>query len=761
VNFIEAPQIDLKKLGYTTTEVYCNLFEIVLKKEIKLYQYPYKVANIESGDTLIRSKLFNSVAGTLKSIYGEFFVSGDLFYSMKPIEESKTFSVTLYHGGKTEYNIEINKFIQVRTIKQEDVQKDQLAKQIIEMIIRDILKANPKVEFYKDIFVLEGEKIIYDEYEPLMFCPGFLTSFVETKEGNFLNVALKNKIYQTQTLYDYVTDNNYTRKEISDYLQGRTFRVTYSKKKYKIFEICFDKNPQNTNINYDGKTHKLYEYYRDVKKLPINHLNQPLIKIKNSNAYFIPEFCTLTGLEEEWTQDKNFMDLITKKTKLEPNERVTKTNEFMKLLKEDASENNIFKEKIKNYGLEIKPMKKLFKAYHMKEPKLITGDDEEISVKEKFFDVYEKSEMLNWACFFEEKNKNAADDLYKALVKASKSYGLTVGKPNMVKVKNNYNEDWKTKVNKMKYDFVVFIINNDQIYGQIKKHSICENGYISQVVKASTIFKKKSLLSICSKILLQINAKLGGMSYVLSLKDPLIQKMNLMVIGATSSHVKGHGTGVAMVATINESFTKFYNEKQIIKEQNNKEVLEYKVIGEFIESAFSAYKKENNNKVPKGIIIYRQGVSLQQKELLDTEVSLIDDCCKTKGLKYYYILVNTKTNYKFFEKEKKTKNYMNPESGLLVMDSVTNKNFFEFYIQPQKVTQGSATPTCFHVAFGNLEIPEVIPKFTYDLCYIYSNWQGPVRIPNVLKAAEKLSKLTSKYNLDKLNDKLKIGQAYL
>ena len=77
------------------------------------------------------------------------------------------------------------------------------------------------------------------------------------------------------------------------------------------------------------------------------------------------------------------------------------------------------------------------------------------------------------------------------------------------------------------------------------------------------------------------------------------------------------------------------------------------------------------------------------------------------------------------------------------------------------MTEGSATPSCFHVAYGNLEFPEIIPKFTFDLCHLYSNWQGTVRIPNVIKAAEKLSKMTAKYTHKELNEDLKYGQAYL
>ena len=263
-------------------------------------------------------------------------------------------------------------------------------------------------------------------------------------------------------------------------------------------------------------------------------------------------------------------------------------------------------------------------------------------------------------------------------------------------------------------------------------------------------------MSVCSKILLQLNAKLGGVSYKVSF-DKSVEDRKLMVVGVDSSHIRGKRTGVAMVATLNNSFTEFYNKEEIIKEENNKEQLQY-CVSSFIEEAITAYNNKNKE-LPKGIIIYRQGVSLQQKEFLKTEIGQIDMTCKTKNVLYYYILVNTKTTFKFFEKS--NKGYSNPGSGLLIIDGVTNRNFFEFYIQPQEVTQGSATPTCFHVAFGNLDFPEIIPKFTFDLCHIYSNWQGTVRIPNVIKAAEKLSKMTAKYTLDVLNPNLRIGQSYL
>ena len=288
----------------------------------------------------------------------------------------------------------------------------------------------------------------------------------------------------------------------------------------------------------------------------------------------------------------------------------------------------------------------------------------------------------------------------------------------------------------------------------MKWHSLCEKGYISQVVRSSTI-GKKGLMSICSQILLQMNSKLGGIPYIIKF-DKTINERKLIVVGVDSSHIQGKRTGVGMVSTIDKDFSSFYNKEQIIKEENKKELTF--CVSSFLEEAIQEYKKQNKDD-PKGIIIYRQGVSLQQKEKLKEEIKQIDSVCKTKNVLYYYILVNTKTNYKIFHIE--DGEYYNPYSGLLVLEGITNRNYFEFYIQPQEVKEGSSTPTCFHVAFGNLDFPEIIPKFTFDLCHIYSNWKGAVRVPHVLKAAEKLSKMTAKYTKEELNPKLKHGQSYL
>ena len=782
INFLPKPKISPKSLKYinNSQKVYANLYQIKILKVLNIYQYPFTVVpEIAPGDTRIRNYLFKNCS-QIKQIYGECLISGDSLFGIKKVDEPKIVkSFVSIKGKKEDYTLTFQKVATERTIRQEDIQRDPLTKQFIELLIKDILYSNPKLEFYKGFFVINTDKkTIETDKISINFYPGFTTSFMETDSGNYLNVTLKNKIIQSDTVLDYLSSYKYENKSnqnfIKEQLIGRGFKVSYAKRNYHIDDILFDRSPKTQTFISNGKTLKLSDYYEKEYKIKIKNVNQPLILVRKKdnngdvkNLFFIPELCYLSGLEDEDTKNGQFMKELAKLTKLEPNERIQKTNEFIKLLEDSTKDKNhpeklSAKEKSELYGIKVEPLNELFTAYYMKETKLLGGNKKEVHSNDRTFPVLEKKNMTNWICFYEKSNYDDAENLFNTLSKASKAYGLKINEPEWIEMPNKSKaKDWTETADEYfnkdenKYDFAIFLLGkNDFIYPQLKKHSLCTNGYVSQVIKTRSI-QKKGAMSVCSKILLQINAKLGGISYK-AIVDKEIKDRKLMVIGVDSSHISGKRTGVAMVATINDSFTDFYNKEEIIEEKKRQQ-LQF-CISSFIEESIVVYNKENKN-YPKGIVIYRQGVSLQQKEFLKNEIQQIDQVCKTKNLLYYYILVNTKTTFKFFEKTKNV--YTNPGSGLLVIDGVTNRNFFEFYIQPQEVTQGSATPTCFHVAYGNLDIPEMIPKFTFDLCHIYSNWQGIVRIPNVIKAAEKLSKMTAKYKLESLNDELKLGQAYL
>ena len=786
IQYVTKPKIKGDKLPYVYNdkEIYVNLFQILIKKPLQLYQYPYQISpEVDANDFRIRNKIFKYCGigekkgerKKLRDFYGECFISGDSLYGMKEVKESKIFTCKLYLDGETPYTITFQPKANARTINQNNLETDPLSKQFIEILIRDILHGNPHLDFYKGLFVLKNQKkVINGKYGSVNFYPGYTTSFMETEGGNYLNVTLKNKIISTETILEFLEENKYKDKKnhekIRDQLIGRSFKVTYAKKNYIIDDILFDRNTKNQDFMFERERITLDKYYEKKHKIKIKEPSQPLLVVKRKDAqgedvnlYFVPELCNLAGLDDEFLKDREFMKKLADYTKLTPADRIKKTNEFLNLLVEkdkDPNNNNKLsaKEKSELYGIEVKALDKLHKAYYMKETELVGGNKKRVSPKDKIFDVLSKKDMTKWLCLYRKSNYDDAGYLVESLKKASRGYGLAVEDPEWVEMGDRDSaQDWIAAVEESltdEYKFVVFLLDrNDYIYKNLKVHSLCHNGYVSQVIKVNSL--KKNAMSVCSKILLQINAKLSGVSYMAKL-DEEIKKRKLMIIGVDSSHIKGKRTGVAMVATINTSFTNFYNKETIIHE-DKKEQLQF-CISAFIKEALSQYQ-QLNKKLPGGIIIYRQGVSLQQKEFLKSEVTNIEKVCEENKVLYYYILVNTKTTYKFFEKN--NNKFSNPGEGLLVLDGITNRNFFEFYIQPQLVTGGSATPSCFHVAYGNLDFPEIVPKLTFDLCHLYSNWQGTVRVPHVLKSAEKLSKMTAKYTLGELNDSLKIGQSYL
>ena len=778
ITFLSKPEIDYGKLSFITEikDIYVNLFEFYIKKDLKLYKYPFYITpEIDISMTKMKQNIINKCLLNIKQTYGLFVISGDAIYSMKKIDTINNFKSVIYSKGRYEYLIQMQKYSNEIILKKEDSQKDNLTKQFIEILVKDILLSNPKLEFDKGVFILKTDKkVIETERVSINYYRGFTTRFVETEKGNYINVSLKNKIESTQNILEYLQKRNYRNQnnqyDIKNKLEGRLFY--FEKKKYKIDEILFDRNPKNQTIYVDGKNISILEYYSKKYNFNIKDFNQPLIlNIKNGpqgkklNSYYIPELCTFSGLDEQEQQDGFFMKELSKTTKIDPMTRIELTNKFLEFLKDpDKIDNSQLsaKEKSDLYGIEVKLPKEPFRGYLMKETKLIAGNNKKMNVRDKMFPVLNKKDMTSWICFYEKSNYNDADTLFKCLSKASKAFDIDIAEPEWIEMNNNSTaKNWKDtaddyfqKNQKSQYDFAIFLLGkNTKIYNELKKHSLYNNGYVSQIVKAKSL-KSKGMMSTCSKILLQINAKLGGVSYKTIIDKP-IKDRKIMVVGVDSSHFNKR-TGIAMVSTIDDSFADFYNKEQIIEEEKIEQI--QFCVSSFIEEAIPEYEKKNGEK-PKNIIIYRQGVSDNIKDALKVEIYQIEQVCKNHSILFYYILVNTKTTFKFFQKS--GDNYCNPSAGLLVADEVTSRNKFEFYIQPQQVTGGSATPTRFHVAYGNMDFPEIIPKFTYDLCHIYSNWQGTVRIPNVIKAAEKLSKMTVKNTKKELNVNLSKGQSYL
>ena len=287
--FLSKPELDLQKMNYLTEkkELYVNLFEFRTTKEIKLYKYPIIIRpEIDVNASKLMQTVLKAISKDVYDKYGVYTISGDTLLSMKKIENKHTFIAKIYMKGKFIYTVEIQNYSKVKTINDEDIKKDNLTKQLIEILIKDILKSNPNLDFEKGLFVLKGNKTkIESEKVSINYYPGFITKFIETEKGDFINVSLKNKIESTDNILDYLKKRKYWDKynqdKISKDLIGRLFY--FGKGKKRIDEILFDRNPTNQTTFIDGKNISIKDFYLQKFSIEIKNLEQPLILTKKKD----------------------------------------------------------------------------------------------------------------------------------------------------------------------------------------------------------------------------------------------------------------------------------------------------------------------------------------------------------------------------------------------------------------------------------------------------------------------------------------------
>ena len=172
----------------------------------------------------------------------------------------------------------------------------------------------------------------------------------------------------------------------------------------------------------------------------------------------------------------------------------------MKLLvdpKKKSDDQLSAKEKSESYGIEVTALDKLHKAYNIKETILLGNNKKQITFKDKQFDVISKKDMTKWICLYRKSNFDDADYLYKTLNTASRGYKLAISEPEWVEMGDRDSvQDWVEAANdymkgKTEYKFALFLLDrNDWIYKQLKIHSLCRQGYVSQVVKVNSLKKK-------------------------------------------------------------------------------------------------------------------------------------------------------------------------------------------------------------------------------------------------------------------------------
>jgi aubergine-like protein len=171
-------------------------------------------------------------------------------------------------------------------------------------------------------------------------------------------------------------------------------------------------------------------------------------------------------------------------------------------------------------------------------------------------------------------------------------------------------------------DFAIYIINGpkngSRTYKAIKSFLINSAPIPSQVINSKTLGSKRNLRSIINKILIQINAKAGGIPWVVD-EMPFNDKPTMVM--AVNTLLKGKmKQSISMMATVNKKFSKYWSSVKHVEMGDEKDVFT-----KMVTEALKDFTKTNGI-IPARMIVYREGVGgLKNNPTIKMEVGALQE----------------------------------------------------------------------------------------------------------------------------------------
>ena len=634
---------------------------------------------------------------------------------------------------------------------------------------------------------------------------GFFTSAQITEIGLFLLVLNMNKYTSGKTMYEKIyqimeegrhhhRNQDEIKQRIEDYIEEhRTVLTIYgSIRAYRIESIDFEKNPMNTSFNIktqEGmKTVTIYNYYQQQYRQTIKHKDQPLLiaerKVKDKKLlkneedknkiedliYLVPELVLITGIENEAGSKSRRQDIISK-TKTSPNQRMNEINKIHDLMNNDTPKQfkkngelistKSSKQLADEWGINLGENLSL-EGRVLNQPKLIFNNKPVIPknglfrteeaydgvsfTRDNFMYIYNRKDRADFRSIINNLFSKARMKRIKINVRPDELYSYGFNKA--------YNwEDIKYELRKINFNpklrmVMVFLDNNlEHYYNQLKEYLTNTIKVDSQFCQTRRLTDPKRAGSIMFNIVEQINIKMGGINFYIDTNN-LIKDKVYLIIGLESKKVGKDSIDYVLTFAYNQRLSRTHTIPRTCK--NNAEEIS-KTLNELLDEAIKGLQKLGHAPhPPEYIIIYRQGGNhLQNVKTSQLEIPIFLGNINQKKEKFesfrkyntklIYICCNLKGDLKFFEESKN--GYSNPPSGLCIDERIVESGKYEFYLQPQFVNQGTATPCHYEVLYqdideknpeNNMSIEE-LENLSFQLSFYYWTWSGAVRVPGVLR----------------------------
>ena len=246
-----------------------------------------------------------------------------------------------------------------------------------------------------------------------------------------------------------------------------------------------------------------------------------------------------------------------------------------------------------------------------------------------------------------------------------------------------------------------------------------------------------------ANIALKINLKLRGISHKLQNREAIgpIAKGSTMVVGIDVTHPSPGSNNnapsiFAIVASTDEHLLQWPAALGVQRKSREEVISDTSKLGPMFQSRLIRWR-ENNNKLPENIIVYRDGVSgSEYKDVLDKELKALKEACTSqysatetgKGLpRFTFIVVAKRIHTRFYPTSHSQRDSKgNAKCGTVVDRGITQARTWDFFLQSHSVVSkgGTARPTHYVVLHDEVFVDDpnrvnLLQQITYNMCYLY------------------------------------------
>jgi aubergine len=515
--------------------------------------------------------------------------------------------------------------------------------QVMNEFIRATMRSSPDLNLQLiDNDHFDASRIIRHDQHRLNILPGYKTGIKKYENDNLICVRQISKIVRDTKILDLINSHRNNRDLI-----GKVVVTSYNNKKYKIASVDNSKTPLSTFDKKDGTKISYKDYYQQVYQVRITDLRQPILvakptakdaRGKRNNTDLIPELCRETDLDDSERKNVELMRSIADSTRKTPAELydfikdfhrklligssskfeqsgMELGNELVELNARDISDNIIMRDK----------KTKLLKKFSSN-----AGDWSE-NVKNSAF--YKNVSLKRWYLLCPEGLEEHVQGFLHSFSKPVIEFGDVFETPREIIYYKFIADDVAYKLSAIQsknpsFIMIITLGNGERdkgVYKEIKKLTL--KGYnhpiATQVITRNIMLKGKKDLSYVSKIAIQVNAKLGGIPWLIDLKYD-----GLMIFGIDISKDKFkkdlYSSCVAHLNPMGEESVKNGKAGGTFFSMSMRHIAIDELSGEIKNYFFRALKEyeRRNGSLPKKIIGYRDGVSDGKVSYLNLKIIL-------------------------------------------------------------------------------------------------------------------------------------------